>query len=459
MISRLTRLDSGFTILFLAPGFVARGDFDGRGRSRAVPQGLAVRAEIATAGALVTAALGLSTVRPRRVWILTTQASLLTVEFPEDKLRGLTEDERLSALAFEAEALTGTPAASAGLGARLTETSEAGEHWCLVQLAHRVRQEMETEVARKGGRIAGILHPGGLPVSLGAEGEAAQEWERREFWPETMVTVRGNSTDFPLEVEHWDEHRPVEDVLRARPSGKDFNPLRHACLLPPGVCPPIAGCGELLSLAQPKTLALWMDAWAQTLLAPDPKAAIIRSPQPPASPAQRAALSAGAAVATAVLCAGHWALTDWQLSRNTAELKVLAARNKHRDELQAAAGRVATLRSDLETARRRHRQELEGFSELLGALGEVRPEGLMVRSIRESGSQLHENSVTGLCSRPELAGQFANALAGRLEPLGWEVRPAAQKAELISGTPAWSFEITLRLAALTESPQPKERKP
>jgi hypothetical protein len=92
------------TLLLITPGFVARGDFDARGRlvalGKAVPPPGA-----ADAGSLTLAALGLVKSRARKVWVLSTAAVTAIVEVSANRLQGVSEQERITALAFEAEAL------------------------------------------------------------------------------------------------------------------------------------------------------------------------------------------------------------------------------------------------------------------------------------------------------------------------------------------------------------------
>lgn len=443
--------DSGFTVLFLTPGYVARGDFDAAGKALAMPRGITTPVTTPDAVSLLSAALALSHRKPRRVWILSTLASLLMIELPVGKLRGLEGEERLSALAFEAEAHTGVPAGGSIVGAQLIRTDTEWEHWFCVQMPQRARQEMEAEIGRKGGRILGLLHPGGCPAALSNIPEDKKDWARMEFWPETLVTVHSESSGRAMEIAHWDVQRPVEGGLLGMPR---LDSVHRSCLLPPGVSPPRGATVEALSLAVPETMATFLQAWAHTLSLPEPRAAIIRPPRAAMTSERRTAISVATAAAFALLCAGHWALTEWQLQRHLAELKTLADRNKRRDELQTTAGQVAKLRSDLEAARRQHRQELEGFSELLAALSETRPEGLVVRSIREANGKKGETLLAGLCHRPELAGEFANALTNRLQNFGWEIRPAKQKAMMSGGVPLWEFEIGLRSGATAASAKP-----
>jgi hypothetical protein len=398
----------------------------------------------ADASSLVLAALGLLPAKARRVWILSALAAPVMVEIPLGKFRGLEGDDRLAALAFEAEALTGLSAVETTLGARLARVDAEWEHWHAVQFERRVLQEMEAEVVRKGGRIAGVLHPGGVPVAFPEMPADDAEWARFEFWPETMITVRGGAGGCSVEVTHWDGHASVEEALKRALPGQA---LRRSCLLAPQA-PVVRAPGvEVVPLGKPETLSSFFSAWAHVLLATEPEAPILRLPRPAMSAERRTGTMVIAALATAVLCAAHWGLTEWQLRRSTTELNELNARNKGRDDLQTAAAQIAKLRNDLAAARTAHQRELDGFSELLGALSELRPEGLVVRSLQNAGTQQNETVLTGLCQRPELAGQFAHALASRLQNFGWDVRPAKQKAQIAAGTAYWDFEIHLRPGA------------
>jgi hypothetical protein len=60
-----------------------------------------------------------------------------------------------------------------------------------------------------------------------------------------------------------------------------------------------------------------------------------------------------------------------------------------------------------------------------------------------------EVMVAGICTHEELAAEFSCALGTRLTQMGWSVRPARTTARLAGGTPAWDFEIPLRLSGTT----------
>ena len=166
------------TLLLITPGFVARGDFDARGRLVALGRAAAPPGA-ADAGSLTLAALGLVKSRARKVWVLSTAAVTAIVEVSANRLQGVSEQEHFTALAFEAEALTGVPAGSSLTVARRLGGDSVAETWWVTQVSERLRQEVDAELLRHGAQLAGLAHPGGM-VLIGenaAGGDVLEVWE------------------------------------------------------------------------------------------------------------------------------------------------------------------------------------------------------------------------------------------------------------------------------------------
>ena len=424
------------TILLVTPPLVARGDFDARGVLRATGHA-APPANVADVASLTLAALGLVKAKPRRVFVLTTSAVTAVVETSPGRLQGLSENELSSALAFEAEALTGLPAMSSQTAARRMAAESGTESWWVTQIGNRMRGEIEAEIVRRGARLEGIAHPGGLAPQMSSAPE------RFELWHDLLFIHRPSAAFDILPV---DETAPLTSVLaRFPPTGSarmalTTKPMAHGTDL------------EVLSLHEEKTLHSWFTAWHQALSAATPALPVLLPPAQPMSAVSRVWLSVATAAIALALCAGHWWMTERQLQHAQEEFKTLTTLSKQREELMKTSAEVNKLRTELEASRRLQAQALRGFGALLSAVAELRPEGLLVRSLKEPSSSSAgarytgmEAMVSGLCTQQELAAEFSRSLGTRLTPLGWSVRPARTTARLAGDTPTWDYEIPLRL--------------
>jgi hypothetical protein len=424
------------TILLVTPHLVARGDFDARGVLRATGHA-APPANVADVASITLAALGLVKAKPRRVFVLTTSAVTAVVETSPGRLQGLSENELSSALAFEAEALTGLPAMSSQTAARRMAAESGTESWWVTQIGNRMRGEIEAEIVRRGARLEGIAHPGGLAPQMSSAPE------RFELWHDLLFIHRPSAAFDILPV---DETAPLTSVLARFPATGSARMVLTT--KPPSHVTDL----EVLSLHEEKTLHPWFTAWHQALSAATPALPVLLPPAQPMSAVSRVWLSVATAAIALTLCAGHWWMTDRQLQHAQEEVKTLTILSKQREELMKTSAEVSKLRTELESSRRLQAQALRGFGALLSAVAGLRPEGLLVRSLKEpSGSSAGarytgmEAMVSGICTQQELAAEFSRSLGTRLTPLGWSVRPARTIARLAGDTPTWDFEIPLRL--------------
>lgn len=212
---------------------------------------------------------------------------------------------------------------------------------------------------------------------------------------------------------------------------------------------------ECHSLHDDTMLRGWLVAAHQILTAQTPAVPVLLPPVQPMSAVSRAWLSVAAAAGVLMLCAGHWWLAEQRLQSAQAEIKTLTLIAKQRDELQTLSAEMGKVRADLNAARLHQAQALRGFGAMLAAVADLRPEGLLVRALKEPGSASPGGSslrhhgteavISGICLKQALAAEFSNALGSQLAPHGWSVRPARTTARLVGNTPVWDFEIPLRL--------------
>ncbi len=426
------------TILLVTPHLIARGDFNSRGLLCGVGHSVPPAHGVDVAS-LTLAALGLAKAAPRRVWVLTTAAATAIIETSPGRLQGLNEAELSSALAFEAEALTGLPAMTSQTSACRMAAASGAEAWWVTQISQRMRSEIEAEVVRRGARLEGISHPGGLVMQLGTVAE------RFELWHDLLFIHRASGAFDILAV---DESAPLTSVMARFPA---TGSVRMMLTAKPQAL--VTDC-EVHSLHEDETLRSWLTSWHQALNAPTLSVPVLLPPAQPMSAVKRVWLSVSTAAIALALCLGHWWISERQLQQALEETKTLTAVAKQRDELKQTSAEISKLRAELESVRRLQSQALRGFGAMLSAVAELRPTGLLVRSLKEpasagspAGSHYTgmEALISGLCTHQELAAEFSRTLGTRLTPLGWSVRPARTTARLAGVTPTWDFEIPLRL--------------
>jgi len=441
------------TILLVTPHLIARGDFDTRGGLRATAHA-APPSNVTDVASLTLAALRLVKAKSRRVLVLTTSAATAIVETTPGRLQGLSDSELSSALAFEAEALTGLPAMSSQTAACPAAASSGAEAWWVTQISQRMRGEIEAEIVRSGARLEGIAHPGGLAPQM------SPVPERFELWHDLLFIHRPGVMFDILAV---DESALLGSVMARFPATGSARMVLTT--KPPS---PVTDL-DMLSLHDEETLRTWFTAWNLALNAPTPDLPVVVPPAQPMSTVSRVWMSVATAALALILCAGHWWMAERQLQHAQQETKTLTALSKQREELVKTSAEVNKLRTELEASQRLQAQALRGFGALLSAVAELRPEGLLVRTLKEPNGSTSsivgtrytgmEAMVSGLCTQQELAAEFSRSLGTRLTPLGWSVRPARTTARLAGGTPTWDFEIPLRLDGSATSTPATESKP
>jgi hypothetical protein len=449
----------------------------------------------------VTAALTGGGPVGRAVWVLWEGAWTQTAELPVATVSGLPDDQLALTLGFEAEPLSGLPAADSvtvavpvtpaapGAGAAgLTKT-----FW-LSQVARSVRDDFDEAVRKAGARLAGVLHPGGLARASWGDSPAPaagpKEWKRVEVWEGATVLLSGRADGtVAVSVSHsragssawrnelaafgaaaWTGRTPPPEIL-----GDSGEPIEWTqAALPDGAVP-----------------SAWLRAWAAELeAAASSKSRRFPLIVPPPRPfAHTHWVIGGVAAAAAIaLCSLHWIsvtaqtaeardeadrLTEMQSAAKTrlnaaaglpppaqreAEEKAAKAETaEHEERIKELDAEETALLKEREvveaaardlTERERRRQDLasrhrRAVPELLAALVDAEknesPAEVIVKEVRLEPSG--ELRLTGLSARPGLADRFARKLSERLTGHGWKVGPAGKR--LREDREAFDFALLL----------------
>ena len=397
----------------------------------------------------------------KRVWVLTSDVWTQTLHMSHGRTSGISESELSSALAFEAEAMSGISAFESAVGYRRV-TGESGQqtYW-VTQSTHGEVEQVEQIVGRMGGRLQGLLHPGGLPQHVAHDGGKVKRgaaWRRVELWPDAVVCASADagaagdsadvrvinadpsSTHWEAEVEDWQQGSAVAG---------------HASVL--------LGCDSVshtptadtvLDLRQDEDVSSWLTAWAEHLH-DAPTAPSIAPPPKQLSTQSRVVIAACLAAGCLVGCLAlqmAMTATNERLDRQLTDLKAPADQIKaFKKQADAARKQSADLKSQADALE----EKLHAFEDAIGvqrtryvallkALAAHRPNDLVVDQIEDAQGAV---KMTGSCLTPELANRLAEALQDGLADDGWSVTPATKRANLTTsnGGP-WSFELTIRPA-------------
>lgn len=457
------------------------------------------------------AALEASPKPGKLVWILWEGAVAQMLDLPSGVVDGLEREQLANTLSFEAEPLSGIPAAESaidGIPHRNPNGAlpEFRRYW-VTQLPSLIVSRLQESVAATGSRLAGITHPGGLPREsweLGAA-DGGQDWRRVEVWDQLTFALQGRADGTvetrimraPPGTDSWTSELPTDGPLswlgpgpatRVGPDGRRISDLlptddRGGPLRPTKIeFPPDAAPVE------------WLRAWVAELTSQPRRVPAVYS-HSHASPNRKFYVSGGLAAAlTLALIAGH---ATW-LSVRTADLKAkadhqasLRLRMAPKDEsprevakltqeaepykaqlaeldakltmLKAEEERRAKLVGKVEAQRassaefqRIHRPALAGLLAALAESEQIDPTSdLVIKDVRKQDNG--DLIINGVCRQPRYADAFAMRLEDRLSRAGWKVS-AAQKRRRHDGE-AFNYSVALTPAVLSDNPEPPTTRP
>lgn len=448
---------SNLTLLFLTPNRLIRADFAGLQASPVLDQIFEAGAPPASEGipVLADAAFALGPDTRRSIFILSTTVLTQNVILPKAKAAALKGPELLNALHFEAEALTGINPFDSALGTVL-ECQDAQDSTLRIgQMSAADLSTVRHGFARRRSELRGVLHPAGLPRSLGASAPLSPNvsWRRIELWPEQVVCVAGHGDSVCTHLIATAPGRPgwqgeADEWFAARKV--DAEPQ---CLAPDSYLL-AQGIGSPLSLSEDANLKAWLTCWAGVLASGAPPVAVIHPPRMPMPDRRRYTLAAAAASVVAGICFLHdlsMRNRERRLNAELASLQLpinhLAALRARGDQLQTEGTRKGSELSEFrdlqstwsETIQREHRRH----AAFLSALAEAAPPDLAVTGISEQTGSVEINALS---MSPEVP-QFVTHLASRMNPLGWHLEPPSRKALGLQedGGP-WALKFQLKPA-------------
>jgi hypothetical protein len=454
------------TILLITRDRLARADF----RSGREPQLLELVQDFTPAvddfPSLVEAALRLSRRRSGRVWVLATEVWTQTLPLAAESVAGLGPAELARALGFEAEPFSGINGLEAASACVELPGKKSQRTFWLAVLPTGQLDQVDYVVRARGGRLAAVGHPGGLPrrmaltpPSPGGRGDGEDSWTRVELWPGAIVCLRDEANGaLGLHVVNTDPKpgRWQAEVERWR-SGVAEIAHRETLLATAAVAAEELDGPARIRLDDRHDLEAFLSAWARQLDGKDAGVPLVQPPKRPASPAARRAAAAVMGLVALALCIAHYLWTEKvnrglaaeivQLKRPVEELngvkKELETVEEKRAELQGECDKLA---ADLAQCRQVRSSLRQRVATLLNVLVSHSSDQMIIRKIAATGSGV---VVHGTCLDPNCADALFGGLARALEPLGWRVQlPHKQAQELLVGGGPWQFELHIEEVAV-----------
>lgn len=448
-------LASNTTLVVVTRDRVVRAEFRARA---AKPTSVVVRPRPETDDPVAAVVAGMSGERrsPGRVFVLSSDVWTRTLRVPAMNLKSLSTSELQQSLAFEAEPLSGlSPAEAATAVLTLGESHGMGDAW-IGQIAAGTLAEIDEVVRGAGGKLAGVLHPAGVPAALDF-GRPLERAVRVEFWADaTARVVHDGDRPTELQIEQGAATANREAIVGewARQSEVD---LDRVDVLVPDFRPSVDGEH---TFADEATLELWLTAWHGALTARKPTAPTIVPPPRPLTTQQRRNIAAALAGVALLVCAGHGYWTRMGIEAAQAEQNRVEAPgrelatikqqqgdtqkalDKLREETTKRSGEVKQAEQTLIAHRRR-------LGELLERLSHESSHDWVLRRIEGSPREL---KLVGLTMHPEHISTLAADLAVDLAKLGWAVEPPTHSArnQRNDGGP-WSFELRLNDTTLPKT--------
>jgi hypothetical protein len=443
------------TIVLITRQDLVRADFGSGTRPEVLNLVVQPRPDLPDVGALVDAALALAPKPGRNVWVLSADVWTQTLPLPTVRTASLSADELANALNFEAEGLSGQAAfeSTVGFAPQVGNATES-VYW-IAQVRIADLQLIEEAVVKAGNRVAGICHPGGVPLPVTLRSKINTSWLRAELWPDAVVCVEG-AAHGPVSVRvinsapQLGQWRTEWEQRRASHSGSSHQEL----LVDVGVAPPAGMTVQgVVQLDDETALRDWLMAWAIALAAKVPAVPFVRPARRPMSIGQRRALTIGLALLVAVLCAAHYFWLDRTLQATQAELQTAREPARKLAELQKRAKDLESKRNQVKMQHEKLVQQIgqlqfqrQRLPRLLASLAEHGTEELLVQTIESSAG---EPQIHGVCLYPEMADHYASKLAKCLPEFGWSAEPPKKEGKnYVKGGGPWQFEIQFHALGL-----------
>ena len=471
-LQRLDRLNLAFgnkrpaaTLLCIVEGRVIRADADATGNLLGEPVRLPLECHsLSNLPEVVAEALRGDERTGRKLWVLCDALPNYLVSAPMAQVAGLGKEQLSSALLFELEQLTGQSSSNQQSAQIVVGQSEGMNHYWLSHASRALTAQLSRTAKAQGSAFSGLLHPGGVPLSLATE-PSGQGWARLEIWPDILIGRHGGG---PGQLQTW--ILPADTKLR-RIEGEIE---RWQASLGDQFQWEALGQGVALDFLPSKTVPInlegddailrWLTGWGKTLAqAYVPDMPVLAPPEDPNREKWLMAAGGGAALLVCLIHAGM----QYAHSKSSEEDRLF---------LKSSEGNLKSIETEIQKYQRqkddytkKHEPALTGraaptpevlaalrtrLSALLREIAMHSTDGMVVEEIHTKTDAV---TVKGVCLNPTEANRLAAYLQNGLRGLGWRVQPPKKKDLAMDATGGpWEFEIVLTDSGLAgfASPMP-----
>jgi cell division protein FtsB len=476
------------TLFFIGRDRLVRADFAAGRRGPPIAIAQRMRPDSDDPAVTVATLAAAGGARLGRVFILSVDCWVHTMDLVTSILGGMNDEEMTKLLSFDAEPLSGINAFDAASAMLPVGNNGTEKRFWFSEVSQSTREQFDAAIRQAGGTLAGICHPGGVPMPLTSP-VGDKTWRRVEFWPGTVVRAAYHGTTLMhLEVDEGQSPQDKEAILRAwrvktgaseieevlfseaqRDSRSSAGatsaslPDDIAELDRAGLVLLDEGNAEQVSLLDEIALGEWLAHWHRVLTARRPAAPVIRMERRPMTGGQRRLVAAGLAGVVALACFGHFQWVKWALAQTADEQTRVEAPGKElaqvtkqagdlEKEIQKLRDETGKLEANVQQCEKVLEVQRSRLSDLIGRLAKMPQQGWVLRQI---GGDAREVTLQGITMHPQRISALSSELSAELHDLGWGVEPPKQTAQNFDQTGGpWKFEVRLRDVAIATPPVP-----
>ncbi|PKM10019.1 MAG: hypothetical protein CVV06_14060 [Gammaproteobacteria bacterium HGW-Gammaproteobacteria-10] len=388
----------------------------------------------------------------RKVWLLYVRLDTYALSLPSVQVAGVNDDVLEQALSFEYEALTGKSMGRNQLAYRLLGADEDMSHYWVNLLARETLAEVLAVLKKSRCRLAGLAHPGGLPLPLSKSNDGS--WLRLECWSNTVfMLAKTPEQGFSLQIIHKEQNPQWQEEVNHWFQG--IGAVDKSETILNNQLEQVPATDESYWLTQDGALIFWLGLWIQHAVGNN--GADIPLLNKKTTLDKELMYSVGSGVGALILCAAHftWMLYQThyyedefeQLTRTEKEIKALRdGSTKSQVELSALQTEMAGLSRNADSIPKALAALKRRPADLLRVLSQGCPSDVVIESIERRDGHL---AVTGVSLRSGLPNQLASILDKSLAINGWKVNsPTKKNMELFAEDGPWAFEIVIEDAGL-----------
>ncbi len=389
----------------------------------------------------VEMALDLAETSTGKVWLALADLWSQPITIQAEVARRIPADQLPQFACFEIEPFSGISPSQGIAGVMPLPKTESDPGFWVTEIDRSTLDQIDGIIRSRGGKIAGVLHPAGLPVPIRPL-TSKQNWNRLELWPEMAVCLAGRGKETRTQVLH--RGAANEWVAGARVWFDAQGPADHRELWnttgePYDFSASVEEHWVEFSPEQKDHLRAWIEGWGRAL-GSKLTLPVLKTPPRPMTARDKKFATGLLAAAALLLATGHYqgmgywnrhsgAALDGPMGALTGPTNIAKGLRKKIGEQQKELATLTTKDTELTTEIEKFRKvaaaQKRRIPELLEALSEACGPTVLVRSIViESGRM----KVHGRCIDTRQANQVVQVLARRLSELGLAISPPDKEA-------------------------------